>query len=424
MNSTTTMTVYKPSKSQRRKARLLNKGKQIVLANQQNNSGSNLTRKARRRSNRKRRAPLIGNSTNYIASLMDPERGEGSKIPDMVAFPSGTIQLQKLGTIATGTTAGDSVALQFSPIIGNNSTAYPIVTYSGTTVNSLSNTANVSWPSYTAVTSAYVLYRPVSASVEFYFIGNSTTDGGRICGGCFYYTTPAITGYGDIEAKPETDEWAMRNGMKVLWKPIDSSNFNYVNTLGQSAGASVYYPQVWIAATGLPVNTAVLGYKVVCNFECIPQTSFFDVVDTTPSPFDQSMLRRAFEWAAESGNNIQSIVNTVGPYVNAGLQASRALGYDPLPQRLFGNRRRSRARGLSLGVSGQVMEASSLSNKSEGKEEEEEEVSDSDVQKAMQKFVKLSMKDVETEKSSSSPSIKIGTPKGSPISIRKTSGQD
>jgi len=353
---------------------------------------------------------------------MDPEHGEGAKIPDLVAFPSGTFQLTKLGVIST-TSTGDTVGIYFRPIIGDASIDYPILVCNGGSSGSLSTQTNTDWPGRSAVGAIYGLFRPVSASVELFFIGNSTADGGRICGGCMINPgNIAPSTYSTLENRNETDEWPQRNGMIVNWKPLDVSNHRYVDASGRTDNDSIEYPVIMVAATGLPVSTVSIGYKVICNFEAIPSLSYADLVESTPSPFDQGMLRKAFEWAAESGNNIRALVNTVGPYVQTGMnllqsgqRIANQLGYDPLPQRA----RFNRGRGVGIRLDPMMSNSTKKSNNieaSSGKEEEQ----DIEVAEAEHIFDQLKLSE---PKSSSSPSLRIGTPKASPIALRKVGGQ-
>jgi len=296
------MNTTKMSKSQRRKQRLLNKGKQLALTTGQVQP----VRKAAKRRNRKSRSrkgsrlnparsAFGSNADRYFESLLDPESVEGAKIPDLVAFPSGTFQLTHNGVLTTGT-GGDSVAVLMKPIVGNTSLTneYPIVTFNGTSAGSISLPVNVSWTAYTAVTSAFGLFRPVSASLELYFIGNSTADAGRIVGTCFAALAATPTTYSGVQQLTDTEEWPMREGMKVLWKPLDETNLEYVaKGGGYSSGAQ--YPWLLIAVTGLPSATTSMAYRVVCNFEAIPTAGYYDLVETSASPYNPNALRKAFD---------------------------------------------------------------------------------------------------------------------------------
>jgi hypothetical protein len=417
----------KPSKSQKRKQRLLNKGKQLVIK-----TAATPAKTKKKRSRAKARSSNLkdGNPTSYISSLMDPEHGEGAKIPDLVAFPSGTLQLMKEGVLATGATAGDSVSIRLLPIIGNGSSTYPLFIGNNIASGSFATVTNTSWSARAAAAAAYDLFRPVSASIEVYFIGNSTSDGGRMCGGCFITGINAAvpTTFSQLEDRPETDTWPQRNGMRVCWKPLDESNFIYADANGGAGDIvdpyTITYPVLMIGVTGLPVNATNIGYKVVCNFEAIPSLAYYDMVETTPSPFNQQMLRRAFEWAAESGNNIAALANNASPYIQtgmnllqAGTRVANALGYNPLPQR-------HRVRGRAHGIAGPLSRTRVIADRAvnvEGENGKDEE----DFAEAERKFSQLNISSQSSTERAPERGVRIGsnTPISSPSLARKFSGQ-
>lgn len=381
----------KLSKSQKRKQRLLRKGKQLALPATQVQVVRAVPKTSRRRRrNRNRRGTMgMGPMTSgYFQSLLDPEKGEGAKIPDLVAYPSGTVQLTANGILTTGATAGDSVAIMIKPIIGDGSTLFPINTFNSTSAGNLATQTGVNWSARAAVNSAFELFRPVSASVEVYFIGNSTSDGGRICGCCF--ATGTFSNYTGVQNLVDSEEWPLRNGMKVLWKPLDESNFDYVDQIGNSSNVTFngnQYPFIIIAATGLPVNATNMAYRVVVNFEAIPTTGYYDLVETTPSPYDPGALRRAFEWAAEAGNNVMTLAQQAGPYVRAGYDmyrmgpraflenASTNVDWLQLPQRqaVRSGSRRSRASSLHMTTNRGLSLKGFVSEQTSGKDEESED---------------------------------------------------
>ena len=375
------------SKSQKRKQRLLNKGKAMVIAtvpvqNVSNRAGKvNRRRRNRRNRNKGARMPPSGGAGSlYFNSLLKPDEFPGAKVPDLVAYPSGTFQLESYGILATGT-GGDTVSIVCCPIIGDSSTLYPITTFNGAASGIVGAATNVNWTARSAVAAAFQLFRPVSGLLECYFIGNSTADAGRICGGLVVGNSVPGT-YATIEALPDTEEWAMRNGMRVLWKPLDESTLGYSDVTPDPSVNRI--PMMIIAATGLPSATASIAYRCVVNFEAIPTNSYYDLVETSASPYDPGALRKAFEWAAQAGNSVLQLAEKISPYVQTGYQLYRmgssavgganssALGWNPLPQREF----RRRSRGLHFGVEalvGAVKASKSLKLTEMGKDEESEE---------------------------------------------------
>ena len=243
----------------------------------------------------------------------------GVKIPDIIAFPTGTFQVAYDGVLATAN-GGDSVMVQMTPYIGDDSSVYPIITANSTSPGSLATTANKSWGGVTSIIGLYTGFRPVSGMIEAEFIGPSSDDGGQMGG----HLIPAqmsttANSWDTFLAVPGTEIVPLRNGMRVLWKPEDNSDFEFVTKVGSVNGATHAYPKIAIAVTGLPTvgPKTYVRFHIVCNFEAIPGTDATNLVHVDASPYDVGQLRSAFEWAAQTANNIYTLYNTAGPYLQA-----------------------------------------------------------------------------------------------------------
>jgi len=238
----------------------------------------------------------------YLESLLSPELSFGAKVPDIVATPTGTFQLVADGTLSCGA-AGDSVAFTVTPIVGNGSTTYPITTGNGTTAGVVSTYSNVSWISQAATVALYAGFRPVSGMAELEFIGPTSSDGGQLIGAL----APNSNAYGafstftSINTVPGAEIVPVRNGIRVLWKPADESNFQFVNLNGQMPSSTniIYYPQIILAATGLPASAAnTIRYHCAFNFEATPKVDTISLVQVAPSPYDPQGMRSALEWSS------------------------------------------------------------------------------------------------------------------------------
>jgi hypothetical protein len=286
----------------------------------------------------------------YVDSLLNPEMITGVKIPDIVAFPTGTFQMTADGVLTTLASPGDSVGLQFRPFVGDGATIYPIQTYAQTTAGGLGTSTNVSFPGQAGVRAIYGAFRPVSAMVECEFIGPSSSDGGQMMASLQpssgQYATPV--NWATVTALPNNEIVPVRNGMKILWKPQDNSDFEFYDAKGQIGGTQHYYPYINIAATGLPAAVTYIRYHVVCNFEATALVDATNIVQTSPSPYDPGQLRGAFEWAAQVGNNIFTLYQNTGPYLAAAGGFTSRLAANPGVQQLAGNfARRAMNRYLS-----------------------------------------------------------------------------
>lgn len=279
-------------------------------------------RRSKKNKRQNRRVAARRNSDSYFSSLLEPESAQGSKVPDEIGYPTGTFQLTAQGTLTTGATGGDTCGISFSPIVGFVTTGgYPIVTYNSTTANSMSNATNIDWGSKNAVTAAFMATRPVSAVLEVSFIGSSSNDQGRLTAGTSFVgsgnTSPGNS-WNTWANMPGMSTWPAKNGARVLWKPLDNTNFEF---LSPSNSALAVYPQCFVACTGIPFNTTNFMWRVTCNFEAIPTSDTFDLVETKPSPVNLQSLQRAFEWAQEATSNVRPLVGVVGTALEMGRTA-------------------------------------------------------------------------------------------------------
>jgi len=277
-----------------------------------------------------------------LDTLVNPDQVTGVKIPDIIAFPTGTFQLTADGYI-TNAAGGDSAAIMVLPLIGDNATVWPIKLLSGA-AHALTTVANTNWNSRAAVSALYGAYRPVSMVCELEFVGNSSTDAGTLWGTLVpssgAYAVPADVA--TAQNYPGTEEMPLRNGIRILWKPEDNTNFEFVN----STGGAALYPYLVVGVTGVAtanLATNWVRYHICANFEATALVDTVNIAHTEPSPFSMDQVRSAFEWAAQVGNNIFTLYQNAGPYVAAGASIAGAMGYQ-VPGFLRGGGGRNRRR--------------------------------------------------------------------------------
>lgn len=279
------------------------------------------SRGARRRARRNAgRSQGLGNTSSdyYLNALLNPEESEGTKVPDAIGYPTGTFQMEAQGTLTTGGTSGDSVMITLYPVIGNGSINYPIVICNGTGANSLSSQVGINWPSRGSVDTSFKAFRPVSAMLEVSFIGNSSADAGRLCcGTCFTGDVSGLpTSWTSASNMAGMSTWPCKNGARVLWKPLDNSNFEFV-----ASNALPNYPTCYVAITGLQPAVTTFMYRVVANYEAVPINDALSYIETGPSPINLKALERAFTWAQEATNNVAPLVGVVGQALQYGKAA-------------------------------------------------------------------------------------------------------
>jgi len=425
------------TKSQKRKNRLLKRGASIATTIASGTTMPTQSRRSSKRKNQRRNqrnqdargtGPIV---RTYLDALKFPEVAEGAKIPDEIGFPTGTFQLEHNGMLPT-LSGGDSVGIHCTPLIGGvlaNST-WPITIYQGSSSGNLISRTKVRWTDADSLTTMFIGYRPVSMSLVCQFVGPSTADGGRCAAGLVdvgdngSYLGPSFETWTNY---PNTIVFPLKNGVRVVWKPIDISNNIFVDEegrFGHNATTAyedcVVYPIIFAGFSGLPSNVSYIQYTVTCNFETVPYEEFIDFIDTSPSVgFDTTQLKDAFQWAQQSLNNVSQLADKAGAFVEYGKamygayksisDPLAALGYVPLPQRIRG-RGRSHARMLpAYLLRRQAERKKSKETKAEGKEEEEEEDSgqggETPLDRALQSFSRLQV----MEENQSSPGAQART---------------
>lgn len=359
------------SKNQRkranRRARQSQKQNQLVVYEQPQNSvslqqvqkvslpGQGTSRSARRRRNIRQKSGGGGRrggqtGTNlYLASLIDPENNPGAKIPDMVTFPSATIQMTADG-IAGPTGTGDGCAIIVNPILGtpDATTAFPIYRGSNAISGNDYSWTNVPWANGVTIRTLFDTYRPVSAVLYAEFIGASTNDAGQICMGMIPRTGAATPNaienlarnFTVAVAQSFTKTIPLRNGAVITWKPQDNVDLEYKFAQSNTA-ADHQFPLIFFCTAGQAVGVTI-RYRVVVNFELIPTTDTSTFLNPTPSHSNMNMLEQAINWTSQTYNNMSAFVSTVSPYVQPALNnmvaSASALGLTYMNNRLASGR--------------------------------------------------------------------------------------
>lgn len=188
----------------------------------------------------------------------------------------------------TGSTNGDSVGIWFVPCLQS-----PVRLYNGTAGNSISNLAYTApWGQLTAVTALYNSLRPVSACLDFEFVGPTTADGGYWDAALLPRNVTLPVTVNLVEGNVpniSTAGFSSRSG-RVLWRPQDDEDNNFV---APAASLNTLYPSMLVCATGLPSSATYIRYRATVNFEGIPMTEATNLVTTSPSPMDLSAYQSA-----------------------------------------------------------------------------------------------------------------------------------
>jgi len=245
----------------------------------------------------------------YIKTLSYPEYTPGTKVPDLCTFPTGTFQLTYDATFAT-VGAGDGFLFGFSPSI-NGPMSYSNNAAAG---GSFGVPVSVAWNSKTAVQAAYLSYRPVSAEIYVEFIGSTFADQGYVVGWMNPRDATAVVlnnrTVAQVLALPYTRTYPLRNGIRVLWRPEDNTEFEFKNSITDYS-----FPNIGIMLVGAALATTAIKLRAVCNYEGIPAADTFDLVNSAPSPVDLNQLQQAFNFASNPYTAFSSFVESSGRFV-------------------------------------------------------------------------------------------------------------
>lgn len=393
----------KMSKSQRRKQRLIERGISLaeganatkgtvprsqavsgsfVAANRPVSTGMRATRRrrARRRTSggRSVTSPLNGR-LSYLDALINPELAAGVKVPDEIGYPTGTFQLEARGNLATQT-GGDTVAVVCVPFFSSDpaSTFFPISTGSAVSVGNLINWTDSTFVQRSAIAALYSAWRPVSAVLEVSYIGGTQNDAGQITAGCtFVRGANNLAKYkgstfNNMCLLPDMETWPSKMGARVVWKPLDNSNFEFSDYSSATNNTDPLnkLPALVVAITGVPYTGNQYMYELVVNFEGVPGTDSAALVETGPSPTDLGMLKKAFEWAQMAGNNVRPLIGVLGQALEYGEQAytmfQRGVNFSSSQGRLTGRPRYRQSSPMAL------LNVSKTDSDDHGKEEEDE----------------------------------------------------
>jgi hypothetical protein len=246
----------------------------------------------------------------------------------MVTYPSSTFQLT-YDSVLTTAAAGDGNAFYCLPIIGDNSTIYPIHTANNASAGANYSYSSFNWTSRATIVAAYSQVRPVSAVIYAAYIGATLADAGQICGGLVSPSVapPANFSAGQNLVGSKTN--SIRNGIRVTWKPQDNSDLEYVPPTSNAVNPAGY-PYVWIGTTGTTVGTTGFRIRAVVNYEGIPTNDTLSIIATTPSTSDLKSLEAGKNWCANLYDAVEPLFAIATPFAaaagtlgSAGLAARR-----------------------------------------------------------------------------------------------------
>ena len=280
----------------------------------------------------------------WADSLRDP-CNKGARVPDpFTMIPTGVFQTQDdqiLYAQSHGMVGMIIDANTFTAfIISDNATfedfdwttAGPIVIDAKT--NTQLRTMTAKW-------------RVVSACIELIYTGTTAQDSGQIYGFCATgaqigastkvgYTTRYIpTSSNQVSEFPGTNQFPVRNGMRIVWYPQDTvSATNFTNVASDQGFQSTSNSYLGFFATGMTEN-ATVSVRTTINYEYIPSSDAFDIVPTSrPNPSTSPAdWQKAWNWVADKADKVTPLF---GGWSGAANAAAQLIG-----SRLFNGQRLS-----------------------------------------------------------------------------------
>lgn len=144
--------------------------------------------------------------------------------------------------------------------------------------------------------------RPVSASLQLEYIGDTNTDGGLVIGGYFPKSNGPSLSVAYSGTYPFLEVFPLRQGVRTTWRPVDNNDMEYTDTLTAGLVAATWPSAVranlrgclFICILGAKPNTALGRVVMTANLEGIPATNTLSFISPTASPHTQSYIEGAY----------------------------------------------------------------------------------------------------------------------------------
>lgn len=275
----------------------------------------------------------------YLKSLLDPENNL-ARIPDDNCYKSSVFQVVTMAEITTQTDG--SAGYMFSPQPINPTTTNYSATLIGTaiettaTVGVWGTTTTVTPPSSATVLATMNAARVVSGCICAEYVGDTNTDAGTICCLPIFRGESAPNRLSVAETFAYNQSYPLRNGCRMLYRPMDNGDLEYHGPTDASSWASGAYGINLVGGTGLPKNSdpnlerapvcfcimvsgataskKVLRVRAVFNYEGIPLLASLGLFAAKKEESNPTVLASAMNAASSLpwGDVWQGVGGTLG----------------------------------------------------------------------------------------------------------------
>jgi len=223
-------------------------------------------------------------ATDYLSTLLYPGAVNGVKIPDFCLYDTTTAVTVREGTMQCSSAGSGQVRFRLSggqgqgPVAGSG--GYFNVSNPATTTD-----AAFAWQAdqeiranASSFNQNYYMSRLVSASVEFEFTGNDTSNQGRQASLYLVRNEGSPVSFQNILDGRDNYVSNIKKGIFMRYRPVDPEDYKFLS-MGDNTGTCWFIIAVSGASSAAPFR-----FKLVCNWECVIRTDTHDLTQSPPTP--------------------------------------------------------------------------------------------------------------------------------------------
>jgi len=265
---------------------------------------------------------------------MDPENNSGVKAPDLTGVPTGTYQVVSVipaNAVQSSNANFTGAGIWISPRVYQG--AYQTIASIDDTFGTYTWTAPVTIPGCDT-NSIYRETRLVSACVKFEYTGSTLYDAGVQVGIYTPLTLPGTAAGSNAVpvsavaamASPYSEMYPLRNGICVLWRPIDPSDFFFTTSVGGASNEHQNSFGIVISSLDTTNFQTMPGFfTITMNWEAVPQSQNQNLVQLKSGPSEgYSAIEQAYKWSQNLSDKIYPLFNAAAPYAQMAAQIAGA----------------------------------------------------------------------------------------------------
>jgi len=271
--------------------------------------------------------------TRYAASVLNPFDISGVRVPDLTEYPTATEHIVQ-EWITSNSAGGDAIELCFQPALtpGSGVITAPyrsrVNTAAGAAFPAYLAGNCETWSDYTALAAKYSAWRCVSAGVKVEYVGASLSDSGTCAGTVIdpfdtYCNTGAVEAVTTMPTKYLSNRTSIRQGLEVLWAPLDNTDLEYRSTAtpcysatADFHGAYAEIPTMIVGIYGLTAGQSV-RVRVAINWELIPKRNSSGGITAKTEPYNPKALNQVKGIFSQIGAFVHPLADAAGQFLSS-----------------------------------------------------------------------------------------------------------